>query len=99
VFHFNFLIIRYGWWPDDNERVFLKKVKNSKLIPPANLKMSPPDLAMDYENISIYLLIAKASSSVPSGPSLDKLYDILPKPLILACITTDRIDYLSGIGR
>ena len=44
-------------------------------IPPANLNMSPPLLLMADTNSSIYLFMANAISSAPSGP-IDYLLNI-----------------------
>lgn len=77
-----------------------------RTIPPANLNMSPPLLLIADTSNSIYLLIANAISSAPSGPIMIKII-ILPildnrsvklvNPDMSANITTDLKLYLSGV--
>ncbi len=69
--------------------------------------MSPPLLLMADTSNSIYLLIANAISSAPSGPIIIKKIIILPildnrsvklvNPDMSANITTDLKLYLSGV--
>ena len=66
------------------------------IIPPANFRISPPDLDIDLTKSSIYLLITKAVNSGPSFPTLDKVSVKLVNPDISANITTDLKDYFDG---
>ena len=58
--------------------------------------MSPPLLPIDLTNNSIYLLIANAITSDPSGPIRESYSVRLVNPDISANITTLLNDYLSG---
>lgn len=64
---------------------------------PANLNMSPPLLLIADTNSSIYLLIANAISSAPSGPIFDNLSVKFVNPDMSANMTTDLKLYLSGV--
>jgi hypothetical protein len=68
----------------------------TEIIPPANLNISPPLLLTVLTSSSMYLLIANAVSSAPSGPIFYKVSVRLVKPLISANITTDLNCYFAG---
>lgn len=65
-------------------------------IPPANLRISPPDFEIAFTNNSIYLLITNAVNSGPSVPNLERLSVKLVKPDMSVNMTTDLKDYLAG---
>lgn len=63
---------------------------------PANLNISPPLFDIDLINNSIYLLIANAMTSDPSGPILESYSVKLVNPQISANMITLLNDCISG---